>query len=1234
MSKAIVRLFGAFEFLVGGRPVDLHTAQARFVAYLALVRGRPVARQAIWGALWSELSDERARSNLSNIIWRLRQTLLRHGIPESALRVDTNTVSLDSRLIQSDVNMFLRDLLPQDSPYASLETLARAAAALKLYRGDLLADWDVEWCVAERELLRQRYVDTLRCLAAAFEKRGRVDLALRYGRKAVEMDPLNEELARLLMRLFIESGNRTSALAFYRRFAADLRRELGVAPDEETQALVAALVQRQVTPIGARGTNCVDPLQSAVALVGRDGERLLIASMMESAITRKGGGILLAGEPGIGKTRLVEWAMEDWVARGGAVSAARCIEFAEPIPYQVLFDAVGRRSAQPSLSPSEGGSTMAVTTASPGASVNSEMPGEVWAQERPFHKLRLLEWFRASLWAAAEQRPLLLALEDLQWADADSLDAIVYLLAHARRAPVLLLLTARRPATLSVESYLDKLQRYALHTVRLPRLSGLETRTLVEGLLRGRAVPPAFATWIHAETEGNPLFVVETLRLLEQKGDLGSLLAGRAPEPLLAGMTKPVVPEGIRFSIQQRLQLLDTESLRVAQIASIAGRSVDPQLLAAASGVSSNELARILQTLMQVGILERSEDKLRFSHDKIRAVCYETIPVALLQTCHAQWARTLVQGQDASPQDVAWHWQSAGQWAEACVYWELAGDDAMRLHAYETAVCSYRLGLQCLLRVRVDSDGERFPLRIRLLLKCEHAMTHLGMPNERRAALREARSLITRGRLSALEPCWYLRKGLLEEHVGDFGMAVRFARRSWALARSIGDCAVEAEALRLMAIALSRGGREKRARAVSALALRRVGSRPTRSRVAALTDAAIVHLRLGEYDRALAHVGEARAAIVELGDDDGYLVSLTEAAIQKRVGEVEPARLNCVRALRESSARSEAVSTARIRFQLATLDALEGRLADSLTNLRHARSTLRSAGYSRMYAACLNEIAYGVGRLLGNYHWAWRASEQALELSRAYRSAHATAIYLDTQAQLLLEMDRVEEAQKVIDEAIALLGEELTSTGQFAESLARRGMVYLRAGDLPRAIEDLEAARRAQTHRGEKLHLPDTLTSLAMAYALLGDADRAVEASTEALRVLAAVRGVNHQPQRILWNHYKILARFDRQPRLPFLRRAVRSIEAQAARLTRAQARRFRTWVPVNREILDAWAELNMPAAAGAEPEVDAPAALAGFEIPDAQAAALEAEGRRARLVAAPARFETSEPPAPSLRVP
>lgn len=1232
MPKAVVRLFGTFEFLVDSQPIDLHSAQARFVAYLALARGRAVPRPAAWSALWPELSDDRARSNLSNIIWRLRRTLVRHGVSASALRVDLSSVAIDSTLVQSDVGVFLQCTFPQDGQYASHETLARAVGALELYRGDLLADWDVEWCIPERTLLRQRCVDTLQCLSVAFEKRGRIDLALRYAREAMEKDPLNEELARQLMRLLTRSGNRTSALAFYRRFAANLHAELGVMPDDGTQALAATLARRQTVSVGPRESDLVESLLSVVAVIGRENEKLLIASTMESAIAGTGGGILLVGEPGIGKSRLVEWAVEDWVARGGTVFSARCLEFAEPIPYQVLFDAVGKQLARPLLPSAVG---VALVEPTPLVGSSGGVPQEVESQERPFQKLRLLDWFRASLWAAAEEKPLLVALEDLQWADADSLDAIVYLLAHAKSAPIVLLLTARWQATPSIELNLDRLHRYALHTIRLRRLSELETRTLVEQLLGGRAVPPAFATWIHAETEGNPLFVVETLRLLRQKGDLGAFLAGRTPGPLAPGTVKALVPEGIRLSIQQRLQFLDKESLRIAHIASTAGRSVDPHLLAAVSRVPGPELSQSLHVLMQVGILERDEDdRLRFSHDKIRAVCYESVPAAQLRVYHAQWAEALAQGQGASPQDIAWHWQSAGQWAEAMVHWEFAGDEAMRLHAYDAAVRSYQLGLQCLRRLRVDSRDERCRLRAKLLLKCECAMAHLGMPDERRAVLKEARLAITRGQLWALGPSWYLRKGLLEEHVGDFVIAAKFARRSWAMARALGNREVETEALRLMAIALGRGGREKRARAVSMLALRKAGNDPTRLRVAALTDAAIVHLRLGEYERALAYIREARVAIIELGDDDGYLVSLTEAAIQKRVGEVESARLNCLRALRESDARSEAVSRARTRFQLATLDALEGRLADSLTNLRYARSTLRSAGYSRMYAACLNEIAYGVGRLLGNYHWAWFASERALELSRAYRSAHATAIYLDTQAQLLLEMDRVDEAQKVIDEAIALLGEDLTSTGQFAESLARRGMVYLRAGNLPRAIEDLEAARRAQTQRGERLHLPDTLTSLAMAYALLGDADRAVEASTEALRVLAAVRGVNHQPQRILWNHYKILARFDRQPRLHFLRRAVRSIEAQAARLTPAQAHRFRTRVPVNREILEAWAELHGAAAAGAEPSpVDVSVPPAGLEGPSPPVAAVDPEGRPSPPVAAPTPFETPEPPAPSLRV-
>ncbi len=132
-------------------------------------------------------------------------------------------------------------------------------------------------------------------------------------------------------------------------------------------------------------------------------------------------------------------------------------------------------------------------------------------------------------------------------------------------------------------------------------------------------------------------------------------------------------------------------------------------------------------------------------------------------------------------------------------------------------------------------------------------------------------------------------------------------------------------------------------------------------------------------------------------------------------------------------------------------------------------------------------------------------------------------------------------------------------------------MIWLQLRSPEQAITDLEAAKRGQIQAGERLLLPDTLTHLALAYAQSGDVGRALENSDASLRLLAEIGHANHQPQRIFWHHYLILEMFNREPRLPYLKRAVEFIDAQAATLSKAQQRRFRREVRLNREILEAW---------------------------------------------------------------
>jgi tetratricopeptide (TPR) repeat protein len=179
-----------------------------------------------------------------------------------------------------------------------------------------------------------------------------------------------------------------------------------------------------------------------------------------------------------------------------------------------------------------------------------------------------------------------------------------------------------------------------------------------------------------------------------------------------------------------------------------------------------------------------------------------------------------------------------------------------------------------------------------------------------------------------------------------------------------------------------------------------------------------------------------------------------------------------------------------------------------------------------------------------------------------------------SQAQLLLDEGHLEGAIGAANQTLSHFNSGQSPRDlhvHYQEALAIRGASLLQCGDVRQALADLEAARDINVRTNERLLLVDTLTYLALAYAKNGDTERALVTSEEAIRTLADIDYANYQPQRIYWHHYKILETLDRSPRLSYLQRAVEFIDAQASTLSRAQARRLRTEVRLNREILAAW---------------------------------------------------------------
>ncbi len=315
-STLRIRLFGALDLRAGDAPLPpLDSARAEsLLAYLLLQRDAPQPRQRIAFLLWPDSSEAQARTNLRHVLHNLRRAL---PDPDRVLAVTPRTLQWrPDGPYWLDVAAFT-DLLRRAEGEAGERAEATLAEAVALYRGDLLAGSYDDWLLAERERLQRDYLAALQRLIELLAARGDEARAIPYAERLLRHDPLREESYRLLMRLHAARGERARALRVYHVCAATLERELGVAPSPPTRELYAALLPGPEHEPPAAGR----PLpERRGPLVGRGGEWERLTELWRAAAAGAPRLVLLSGEPGIGKTRLVE-ELRAWCAQRGAVTA-------------------------------------------------------------------------------------------------------------------------------------------------------------------------------------------------------------------------------------------------------------------------------------------------------------------------------------------------------------------------------------------------------------------------------------------------------------------------------------------------------------------------------------------------------------------------------------------------------------------------------------------------------------------------------------------------------------------------------------------------------------------------------------------------------------------------------------------------------------------------------------------------------------------------------------------------
>jgi DNA-binding SARP family transcriptional activator len=638
-----VRLFGAFEARVDGTPVALASTRAQsLLAYLALQNGAAQRRDRVAYLLWPDSTEQQARTNLRHLLHTVRA-----AVPDADRYLDATAQTLTLRDFSADTAAF-------DAASAEAgDDIERLRKTIELYPGDLLDGWYDDWLLAARDRYRQGAIAVLGRLVPLLEARGDVDEALHYAERARALDRLAEEPYRALMRLHDAQGDRARAVRVYHEYVAVLEGELGVAPSAQTQALYEALLPAGDTAPRTSGVT---------AFVGRRPERRRLTELWRDAATGPPHLVVVAGEPGVGKTRLVE-EFRHWAAHRGASTASARSYAAEGAlayaPVVAWLRGLGVARWRGRLSAAQ---LAALAPLLPELAVEPAPP-------EPGSRLRLFDAVVQALHACAG--PVLLVADDLHAADSPTLHFLHYLVRADPPAPVMVTATARLAETDAghpLHVLLTGVQALGRCTeIHLHRLDRAETAVLARRL--GHDLGPADVDRLHAETDGNALFVVEALR------------AGWH-----GGSATPVLTPRVQAVLEARLRQLSDSARELAGVAAAAGSSVSVDVLTRVHPRGAEQAAHDLDELWRRQVLlTGGGDTYDFSHDRLREVAYRMLSPARRRRHHGTLADALrvvyADRLDDVAGQVAAHLHAAGSAGEAVDWYVRAAQAAQRLFA-------------------------------------------------------------------------------------------------------------------------------------------------------------------------------------------------------------------------------------------------------------------------------------------------------------------------------------------------------------------------------------------------------------------------------------------------------------------------------------------------------------------------------------------------------------------------
>lgn len=760
------------------------------LVYLAMEAGRPHARGVLAGLLWPDVPDRVALSNLRFALSNLRTVIGDRNARPSFLIITRETVEFNTAAdCDVDVVSFHRYLAEAWRLSAGEMAIDNLKQAVAFYQGRFLEGFPSdsptfeEWVLLRQEELGHEILQALYDLVSLLEEKGDYRQALRYARQALDLEPWDEEAHRQVMKLLALDGQRSAALAQYETCRRVLANELDVEPTRETTRLYelirdGKLQAPPITPVAHE--EIPDP-----PFVARQTELDQLDAFLDKALAGHGQVAFVTGSPGSGKTALIhEFIRRAMQTHSDLLTATgNCNAYTgvgDPyLPFLEIIQLLTGDTEAKKVDATLAHQTIrrlltalptvlhALTDSAPdlldrfisaralleranalipagGVSLERlekyiEARSQAQGRDEP-QQVDLFEQYVHVLSAIARTHPLILVIDDLQWADSGSV-GLLFHLGKRLEGQRILMLGAYRPEEIAIgrdgvrhplESIINEFMRdFGKIHIELDHSEG---RAFVDAFLdtEPNCLSAKFRDTLYRHTGGHPLFTVELLRGLQERGDLMKNRAGQWTEGGSLDWEK--LPPRVEAVIAERIGRLPEAMKSLLSAASVEGEEFTGEAVARACAI---DVSRVIQQLS--GALSKQHRLVRaqgtqqfggqrvacyrFGHFLFQKYLYHQLDEIERMCLHQAIGEALEElwgdETDECVMQLARHFEIAGVNEKAIDYLWLAGERAVRLLTNKEAVTLYRHGLE-LLQLLPDS-----PEKMERELKLQ---TSIGVP--------------------------------------------------------------------------------------------------------------------------------------------------------------------------------------------------------------------------------------------------------------------------------------------------------------------------------------------------------------------------------------------------------------------------------------------------------------------------------------------------------------------------